>query len=355
MPPGQPDRLGKSSTQKMRRSYCDSLTVLALAVALAPFSSADVVYDTLGTGNSYEPLEGWTVGYDPNLSADVDVAVPFIPSKSGLLESIEIPLTTDSGGTASVLVTVHEGRRNPAWSTPTLLVATRYVGAVATFNSPVGQTLLEIRFADPMVLTEGRRYWVTLSEVESTVSDQLLWHDAVVPYEYVVAERVSGSTHWQRHSYVRPGALRVHTATSAGVNVCAPLIPNSTGETGQVFFIVGSVASSNDARLIASRMPPFQLGAFLVARQTGWFPTAFATSNGTLCLAGTVGRFGGPGQLLTSGHGGSMQLEIDLAAVPQGAAFVPVLPGETWYFQAWHRDDVGLGSNFTDAVELTFD
>jgi hypothetical protein len=31
------------------------------------------------------------------------------------------------------------------------------------------------------------------------------------------------------------------------------------------------------------------------------------------------------------------------------------IPGETWYFQAWHRDaNPTLTSNFTDAVSITF-
>jgi hypothetical protein len=33
-----------------------------------------------------------------------------------------------------------------------------------------------------------------------------------------------------------------------------------------------------------------------------------------------------------------------------------VVPGETWYFQAWHRDLVGgtATTNFTDGLEVTF-
>jgi hypothetical protein len=30
------------------------------------------------------------------------------------------------------------------------------------------------------------------------------------------------------------------------------------------------------------------------------------------------------------------------------------MAGQTWNFQAWHRDQVGLGSNFTDGLEIQF-
>ena len=45
---------------------------------------------------------------------------------------------------------------------------------------------------------------------------------------------------------------------------------------------------------------------------------------------------------------------IDVNAVPQASGTVGVSAGESWNFQAWFREGVGLGSNFTDGLEITF-
>ncbi|MEL6908044.1 MAG: hypothetical protein AAFP22_21730, partial [Planctomycetota bacterium] len=79
---------------------------------------------------------------------------------------------------------------------------------------------------------------------------------------------------------------------------------------------------------------------------------------GTLCLGGNVGRFNAPGQILSSGLGGAFALTVDLGAIPELAGLVAVQPGETWRFQAWHRDfvsGVGTTSNLTDRATLGFE
>lgn len=47
---------------------------------------------------------------------------------------------------------------------------------------------------------------------------------------------------------------------------------------------------------------------------------------------------------------------VDLTALPQGAGTIAVQPGETWYFQRWHRDVIGgtATSNFTTSLAVTF-
>ncbi|MCP3913994.1 MAG: hypothetical protein GY711_00380, partial [bacterium] len=45
---------------------------------------------------------------------------------------------------------------------------------------------------------------------------------------------------------------------------------------------------------------------------------------------------------------------VDPGALPTAPASA-ILPGETWNFQAWHRDHTpGLTSNFTEAMSVTF-
>ena len=64
--------------------------------------------------------------------------------------------------------------------------------------------------------------------------------------------------------------------------------------------------------------------------------------------------FDGPAQILSTGPSGEYSLQIDLGAIPQGQGTAAAVAGDTWSFQAWHRESVGLGSNFTDGIEITF-
>ena len=59
---------------------------------------------------------------------------------------------------------------------------------------------------------------------------------------------------------------------------------------------------------------------------------------------------------MNSGPDGFFYGSVNLNAVPQPVGTVMVQPGDTWHFQAWHRDASGgqTTSNFTDAVAVTF-
>ncbi|MCP3996252.1 MAG: hypothetical protein GY722_14505 [bacterium] len=74
-------------------------------------------------------------------------------------------------------------------------------------------------------------------------------------------------------------------------------------------------------------------------------------SQGFICLAGNIGRYNQTADIV-QGPTGSIQL--DLTSIPVNPAQA-VLPGDTWNFQAWYRDNnPGPTSNFTDAVSVTF-
>ena len=59
---------------------------------------------------------------------------------------------------------------------------------------------------------------------------------------------------------------------------------------------------------------------------------------------------------MNAGPDGTYTLALDLSAIPTPTGSTAATPGETWCFQAWHRDAaIGQGtSNFTDAVAVTF-
>ena len=135
---------------------------------------------------------------------------------------------------------------------------------------------------------------------------------------------------------------------------CNPAIMNSTGSAGTMSAIGSTVAADNDVTLTASSLPANQFGIFVTSMTQAFVPGAGGTSNGDLCLGGSLGRYSAAGQILSSGGNGEFSLALDLTQTPQGAGFVTVMSGETWNFQAWYRDGVGVGSNFTDGLEISF-
>ncbi|MCP3914079.1 MAG: hypothetical protein GY711_00810 [bacterium] len=132
-----------------------------------------------------------------------------------------------------------------------------------------------------------------------------------------------------------------------GFNYCTPAVPNSTGDSGTMSVTGSGTVATNDVTLSARNLPPGQFGYFLVSRTQGSVQPP--GSQGILCLSGNIGRYNAPAQIFTGPTG---TLEIDLGTVPVNPP-TAVLPGETWNFQAWYRDE-GNTSNFTDAVSVAF-
>ena len=112
----------------------------------------------------------------------------------------------------------------------------------------------------------------------------------------------------------------------------------------------GSLAAQANALVLeAYDLPAQQFGMFLTSRVRGLSPNP-AGSQGDLCLGGSIGRFRALVQ--TTSGAGAMSIPVDLTAIPIGAGVV-AQAGETWCFQAWHRDaNPGPATNFTEAVEL---
>jgi hypothetical protein len=139
-----------------------------------------------------------------------------------------------------------------------------------------------------------------------------------------------------------------------GSNYCTANA-NSTGVGASMSASGSNSASANDLVLEANDLPVNSFGFFLTS-QTQGFVANPGGSQGNLCLGGAIGRYVGTGQIQNSGATGSIGLAIDNTQVPQPTGLVAVAAGETWNFQAWHRDAVGgsATSNFTDGYEITF-
>jgi len=129
--------------------------------------------------------------------------------------------------------------------------------------------------------------------------------------------------------------------------------PNSTGAIGRTRGLGTGIASANDLVFESVDLPPLQFTLLITSRTPGFMP-GLAGGPGNLCLGGTLGRI--LGTLAPADANGSVVTPVDLTALPDGSVAVAAQPGETWYFQRWHRDDVGAGptSNLSTSVEVTF-
>ncbi len=140
-----------------------------------------------------------------------------------------------------------------------------------------------------------------------------------------------------------------------GVSECGPAVPNITGEPGQIQAVGSDLAADDRLSVQAFSLVRNTLGIFITS-QTAQV-TQLSNSLGRLCLGGNIGRFTRPGDTITTGPGGFMELEVGLGDIPTAQGPVSAIAGQTWRFQAWTRDldpaTMLPTSNFTDAVAVT--
>lgn len=146
----------------------------------------------------------------------------------------------------------------------------------------------------------------------------------------------------------------VDACQEQGTVYCGSGQPNSTGQLGGIRALGRTQVAANDLTLFATRLPPGKFGYWLASASADFIP-GFGGSMGTLCL--------GPPQIRFNAHpkygvwsvpsNGRVGTTLDLTDIPQVGA---IQAGETWHFQAWHRDFVGGAptSNTTDALLITF-
>ncbi|MCP3914058.1 MAG: hypothetical protein GY711_00705 [bacterium] len=134
-----------------------------------------------------------------------------------------------------------------------------------------------------------------------------------------------------------------------GTSYCGPAAPNSTGLPARISAAGSTAVAANNVALRADDLPPGQFGYFLAGQTQGFFNPA--GSQGFICLQGTIGRYNQAANII---QGPTGSIALDLQSIPVSPP-VAVVPGETWSFQCWFRDNnPGLTSNFTDGVEILF-
>ncbi len=141
----------------------------------------------------------------------------------------------------------------------------------------------------------------------------------------------------------------------AGTPFCGPAVNNSTQRPGLLIALGSNRLSLNNLDLWASQLPDTSNGYFLVSRGATVVNTV-ANSVGRLCISGApIGRYSL--FVFQTTNTGVVSFGIDATMLSQPSGPVAAQVGETWNFQAWHRDTfMGQStSNFTNAVRVTFE
>jgi hypothetical protein len=129
-----------------------------------------------------------------------------------------------------------------------------------------------------------------------------------------------------------------------GLSYCTAF-QNSSGAPAQMAATGSTSLSANNLVLSAAPVPSSTFGLFLYGPQT-----AFINFGGAIkCVGGPTRR------LPLTGSGGTTSLSHSVNLLTGPAAGV-LVPGTTWYFQAWFRD-TGFGNASTalsDGLRLTF-
>ncbi len=145
----------------------------------------------------------------------------------------------------------------------------------------------------------------------------------------------------------------VPDGTSQAESYCDSNV-NSSGAMATMLFSGTPSVDANNLVLGVRDLPQNQFGYFVVSQTTGSGVTP-PGSQGMLCIGGALGRHNRLGEVLFSGSIGAVLMPLDLADVPQPLGPVSVMPGETWNWQYWFRDqNPGSTSNFSDGNRVTF-
>ncbi|QDV08609.1 Quinoprotein glucose dehydrogenase B precursor [Planctomycetes bacterium Poly30] len=106
---------------------------------------------------------------------------------------------------------------------------------------------------------------------------------------------------------------------------------NSTGLAASIVLSGSPSISRGALQIDVTNLPPAATGIFILSQSTLSLPN-FNGSQGTLCVNLPIYRWSAGGAASGSG---TVSYLSDLTDLPPQ---VSIAPGETWYFQYWHRD-----------------
>ncbi len=305
-------------------------------------------------------LTGWTAVNIPSPFIPLGVSAPGVDPGFGLF-----PTDTSDGGFA-----FRTGFDGPGPGTIELSQTIAVVPDVApmTFNYRAGWTIL-----DPTAMLD-RTFKVVVHDASTGAilqSDLLLtaaaqttnfdtgWllgeidlsgfigQEVRLAFEWYIPENNTGPAHFQLDNFLCANVP--DPGTGIGSAYCSTRL-NASGRLGEIHADGSLFASDNNLTLFVSNVPQNQTGIFVTSQTQDFVWLAGGTSNGHVCVGGSIGRFGA---IRNSGPAGAYTLTVDLTAIPQGNGQMSALAGQTWNFQSWFRDPMGAGSNFTNGVAVT--
>ncbi|MEZ6018453.1 MAG: hypothetical protein R3F49_25385 [Planctomycetota bacterium] len=142
-----------------------------------------------------------------------------------------------------------------------------------------------------------------------------------------------------------------------GVQYCDANAHADSAEGGRRSSFISSRGSASvgaSQQLWCTEMKLNAFSYFIVSQSTGNVNMPGA-SQGRLCLGGTIGRVVG-GSILNTGASGTVAITFNPLVLPTPTGSFSASPGQTLYFQCWHRDTLGgaATSNFSNACAITF-
>lgn len=364
---------------------------VAAGIPLAPRSSgADTkglritVNDSIGTPDALTAFHNTMVTADRYVMT-VDVYSAFDPSTSGTTEHGHVgiggngttfnqlfsPISgsgafiafTGDGGSSSDYRWFRDPANTPADETANTTLPNDHPSYLGHGSNNTGAFFQQLF---PATNGSPGNIWTTLTiDVENTIGRISFYFDGQLTFQGRFDGRFDGLVslgHADTFNSVAPGTQFVvfdnlvveesGDPSDIGANYCTATL-NTTGVAGSISAFGSDRVADNDLTLVASGLPVAQAGIFLVGSTQVFLPGVNGLSDGNLCIF-PVNRFIRPGEILAADTSGTFSLTLDLTSVPDGSSYVPVAAGSTHYFQAWHRDRSGLGSNLTDGLEVTF-
>jgi hypothetical protein len=215
----------------------------------------------------------------------------------------------------------------------------------------------------------GRACAVGHLMIESGAADLAQRICAASNFAYVPDIAVSGAIEWMESvglsaeecAWIQPAYGCPGGDVTVGVRTCTPTVPNSAGLTAIQTPCGTNNVADNNVLLLVDGLPEGSVGYFLNAQSADAMVQP-GTSQGTLCLSGAIGRH--DAQVFSAIHPLSSPfttgnwwsgIVLDQTQMPTPAGLVAVVPGDTWFFQAWYRDVNPMPtSNLSDVISITF-
>ena len=142
-----------------------------------------------------------------------------------------------------------------------------------------------------------------------------------------------------------------HGAGSIGASYCGPAAINSTGAPATLIATGSANVVDNFMTLEVAGLPTNVFGMCLAGLSQGNTPNV-GGGQGTLCITPPLAMMNT--HVMNSGSSGSFQVPFDMTQVTVPGWGLPG-PGQTWYFQAWYRDQNPLHTtNMTDGYFVMF-